>query len=478
MAVEAAFLFPHPPVIVPQVGSGREREAAVTAAGMAEVARAVAQGRYETLVYVTPHGPAFADALALWDTDTLAGSLQAFGARQVAFEKSIHRELVAEIAAELGGQGIDCVRLRGETARRYRVKAELDHGALVPMTFVDALHGSYRLVHLSTGGLPPLDHYRAGMAVAAAARRLAVRCAVIMSGDMSHRLREDGPYGYDVHGPRFERTVDEAIAGGDLIRLLTLSPALTEPAGECGYRPLQVGLGALDGLTVRSRLVSSEGPFGVGYKTAVFETAGPAPSLLPALRAAWDGRVRALREKEDGFVTLARMTVEASVRGGAPPDWTAVRDRLPASDRARLESGRAGTFVSLHRGGRLRGCIGTTEPTRATLAEEIVGNAVAACSRDPRFSPVEAAELPDLDVKVDVLCPPEPIDGPEFLDPVRYGVIVSRGGRRGLLLPNLDGVNTVEEQIRIAREKAGIGPGEPVRLHRFEVERHEVKGEE
>jgi aromatic ring-opening dioxygenase LigB subunit len=177
----------------------------------------------------------------------------------VAFEKTIHRELTAEIAAELGVQGIDCVRLRGETARRYRVKAELDHGALVPMTFVDAFHGGYRLVHLSVGGLPPLDHYRAGMAVAAAARRLAVRCAVIVSGDMSHRLAEDGPYGYDVHGPRFERAVDEAIASGDLVRLLTLPPSLTEPAGECGYRPLQFGLGALDGLADRSRLVSSKG---------------------------------------------------------------------------------------------------------------------------------------------------------------------------------------------------------------------------
>lgn len=474
MAVEAAYLVPHPPVIVPAVGGGREEALSDTARGMAAVAERIAQGGYDPLVYVTPHGPAFLNGLALWDVDCLSGSLRAFGAGETAFTKEIHRELTAAIAAELSRRNLGCVLLDEKTARRYRVRPELDHGVLVPMTFIDAVHPRYRMVHLSAGGLPPLDHYRAGMAVAAAARSLQLRCAVVMSGDMSHCLREDGPYGYDPRGPRFDKAVDDALRAGDLKALLTLPPSLTEPAAECGYRPLQVGLGALDGLRVRPSLLSSEGPFGVGYKTALLETEGPAPSLLPSLEAAVNGRFQALRRREDSYISLARLTVEAFVRHGAPPVWTEVRDRFPEADRLRLEARRSGTFVSLHRGGRLRGCVGTTEPTRPTLAEEIIGNAVSACSRDPRFDPVAANELDDLEIKVDVLFPPEAVGSPEGLDPSRYGVIVSRGTRRGLLLPRLDGVDTVAEQLRIAREKAGISPQEAVRLQRFEVERHEV----
>jgi AmmeMemoRadiSam system protein A len=128
--------------------------------------------------------------------------------------------------------------------------------------------------------------------------------------------------------------------------------------------------------------------------------------------------------------------------------------------------------VSLHHYGQLRGCIGTIEATRDNVAQEIIGNAIAAASRDPRFPPLRPEELGELEVKVDVLTPPEPISAPDELDPRRYGVIVQSGWRRGLLLPDLEGVDTVEYQVAIARRKAGIGLDEPVQLYRFEVKRY------
>ena len=138
-----------------------------------------------------------------------------------------------------------------------------------------------------------------------------------------------------------------------------------------------------------------------------------------------------------------------------------------------LFSTRSGAFVSLKKDGHLRGCIGTIVPTCDSLAEEICANAISAGCRDPRFNPVEAAELDELVYDVDVLSEPEDIAGPEELDPKRYGVIVSCGGRRGLLLPDLDGVDTVEEQVRIAAQKGGIDPTEPdVTYQRFTVTRH------
>lgn len=133
---------------------------------------------------------------------------------------------------------------------------------------------------------------------------------------------------------------------------------------------------------------------------------------------------------------------------------------------------RAGVFVSLKKRGQLRGCIGTIEPIEENVAQEIIRNAIAAATRDPRFPPVRREELDDLDISVDVLTTPEPVRGIEDLDPKQYGVIVESGWRRGLLLPDLEGVDTVEYQIEICRQKAGIGPHEPVQLYRFEVIRY------
>ena len=167
---------------------------------------------------------------------------------------------------------------------------------------------------------------------------------------------------------------------------------------------------------------------------------------------------------EHPLVQLARRAIGAWVRDGH-----SIEPQDPLTPEM---SARAGTFVSLHRYGQLRGCIGTIEPTRDNVAQEIIANAIAAASRDPRFPPLRFDELGNLDVKVDVLTSPELISGPEDLDPRRYGVIVQSGWRRGLLLPDLEGVDTVEYQVDIARQKAGIGPDEPVQLYRFEVKRY------
>ncbi|HUT21342.1 MAG TPA: AmmeMemoRadiSam system protein A [Anaerolineae bacterium] len=168
------------------------------------------------------------------------------------------------------------------------------------------------------------------------------------------------------------------------------------------------------------------------------------------------------------LVELARNTIETYVRTGKVID--------PPETLTPEMQERAGTFVSLHDPrGQLRGCIGTFVPTHHNVALEIIHNAISAATRDPRFPPVVPAELEGLDVKVDVLSEPEPVAGPEELDPKRYGVIVqAKEGwhRRGLLLPDLEGVDTVEEQIRICRLKAGIGPSEPIELSRFEVRRY------
>lgn len=163
-------------------------------------------------------------------------------------------------------------------------------------------------------------------------------------------------------------------------------------------------------------------------------------------------------------VVLARQSLEYYLQRGT---------LLPVPQELPNElTGRAGAFVSLKKEGELRGCIGTFQPTQPTIAAEIIHNAVAAGTEDPRFWPVELIELPALTISVDILSAPEAIDGPQQLDPQRYGVIVKSGHRSGLLLPMLEGVDTVEEQVSIVMQKAGIQPGETVSYFRFSVTRY------
>lgn len=166
----------------------------------------------------------------------------------------------------------------------------------------------------------------------------------------------------------------------------------------------------------------------------------------------------------DPYVALARSSIEAYVR-------TRRRIPLPADLPPELVSRRAGAFVSLKKRGALRGCIGTYEPTEENLAQEIIANAIRAATEDPRFTPVTPGELPHLDVSVDVLSSPEPCTEAD-LDPQEHGVIVESGWRRGLLLPDLPGVDTAPDQLRIAKLKAGLGSEEPCQVWRFRVERH------
>ncbi|MBA7712935.1 AMMECR1 domain-containing protein [Candidatus Aerophobetes bacterium Ae_b3b] len=175
--------------------------------------------------------------------------------------------------------------------------------------------------------------------------------------------------------------------------------------------------------------------------------------------------------EEDFPVLLAKRTIEDYLRSGkviSPPS------RIPE-----VFQKKAGTFVSLHKKGRLRGCIGTYLPTQDNLANEIIKNAISAATQDPRFPPVDTSEIRDLEISVDVLSKPEPVKSKRELDPKKYGVIVSKGWQKGLLLPDLEGVDTVEQQLEIAKQKAGLGetPVEQLEIQRFTVTRYEmVKG--
>jgi AmmeMemoRadiSam system protein A/AmmeMemoRadiSam system protein B len=460
MSVEYACIMPHPPLIVPAVGRGEEREIATTIEAMQYVSRQIAAVKPDTIVLASPHSVMYADYIRISPGVSARGSFARFGAPQVSVETEYDTELV-EAIADLAFEA----DLRAGTLGEK--DASLDHGTLVPLYFIEQHIKDYKLVRVSLSGQPLIVHYRFGQLVAQAAKRLGRRIVFVASGDLSHRLKADGPYGYAPEGPEFDKRVTDAMKTGDFMAFLRMGELFCEAAGECGLRAFIEMAGALDGRAVTPDFRSYEGPFGVGYAVCGYAVGGPDENrrfgqIYEEERAA---ELAAAKAGEDAYVKLARLSLETYVKTGKR---AAMPDDLPEEMTAR----RAGVFVSLKKDGRLRGCIGTISPTAGSIAEEIMNNAVSAGTGDPRFDPVTEEELPYLVYSVDVLSEPEPISSMDELDPKRYGVIVSKGHRRGLLLPNLEGVDTVRQQVDIALQKAGIRPDESYSMERFEVVRH------
>lgn len=463
MSVVFSAVCPHPPIVVPEVGGERAREVAATQEALLKVGRRVKESGAETLVIISPHGPLFRDAIAFNQAPRLQGDLGHFGARKVKFDQDNDLKLAAEIAGFSEKEGFSTVMLSPEAAREYGVDLRLDHGVTVPLYFLREAGVDLPLVHVAMSLEPPEVLYRFGLAVRDASGALGRKTALIASGDLSHCLTREAPGGYHPRGAEFDREVVRLLENADFAGYLAIDRDLVAGAGECGYRSIAMMLGALDGYRVNAEVLSYEGPFGVGYLVATF---------IPAAADAERSFVRTRRlepKKEAGesgghyLVRLARRTLETYVKSGRTPEVTGVPPEF---------QDRAGVFVSIKKHGDLRGCIGTILPTQNSIAEEVVANAVSAGTRDPRFYPVQEEELAELDYSVDVLMPPEPAGGMADLDPQKYGVIVRAGRRQGLLLPNLEGIDTPEEQVAIARQKAGILPGEPLELMRFEVVRY------
>ena len=466
MSIVSAIAVPHPPLIVPAVGRGQEERIRATIDAYEKAAHLVVDSKPDCLVITSPHAPLFRDGFHVTTDAQLFGSMARFNAPQENLTASCDVELAEMIVERANEAGIPAVG-----SDRYR--DDMDHATYVPLYFLRKAYDNAGLsvdgeipapiVRIGLSGLSPETHRALGKGIAEAAEVLGRRVAFIASGDLSHKLLPDGSYGFAPEGPVFDQEIGTIFESGNLEGLFEFDEAFCDAAAECGLRSFQIMAGALDGLDCDVRLLSNEGPFGVGYAVATIKPTGVSPDEKT------DASFSSNSECDDDaapYGALARLSVETYVKTGRAA-------KLPANVPNELLEQQAGTFVSLHEHGELRGCIGTIAATKPSVAEEILANGICACSRDPRFDPVRPEELDYLEYSVDVLGDAEPISSPAQLDVKRYGVIVTKGWKRGLLLPNLDGVDTVDYQLEIAKRKAGISPyDDDVDLERFEVVRH------
>ncbi|MGO0121798.1 AmmeMemoRadiSam system protein A [Desulfothermobacter acidiphilus] len=450
MWVVAGGLVPHPPIMIPEVGGVEARRVRRTQEAIQELGHRLCAAKPEAMVMISPHGPALWEAIPLVLQPSAEGDLGHFGAPEVRFSLSTNQELARCLQEEAEALEVPINPIRSG----YR----LDHGVIAPLYWLRRGGLDLPVVLCGMGFMAWPRLYRFGVAIQRAAERCRVRVVVVASGDLSHRLSPDAPYGYDPAGPQFDARIQAIVEEADARALLQIDPVWAERAGECGLRPLLILFGAFDGYRLRTRLLSYEAPFGVGYLVAQLEPEGEAPERSLLSELAWPPR-----RQESYLVQVAREAIKTYLTRG---EKLRVTEVPPEFNR------RAGVFVSLKKAGMLRGCIGTVEPARSNLVEEVIENAISAATRDPRFDSVEPEEIEDLTISVDVLEEPEPVTDLSELDPKQYGVIVARGSRRGLLLPDIEGVETAEQQLAIARGKAGIEDHEPVKIYRFRVTRY------
>ena len=499
MSIIGAFAVPHPPIMLPEVGKGEEKKIEATTIAYEKVADKIRNLSPDTIIISSPHSIMYGDYFHISPGKRAVGDMGRFGAPQVKISVDYDTELVNEICrlAEnprllMSGEKDFAGPMEGDGNTEFSEPdfegmeafpagtlgerdSKLDHGTLIPLYYITQKYRDFKLVRIGLSGLPLSMHYEMGQIIQRAADNLGEKVVYVASGDLSHKMKEEGPYGFAKEGPEYDERVMEVLGSAEFDKLLDFKEDFCEKAAECGHRSFVMMAGALDDLLVKAQKLSHEATFGVGYGVCSFEILGKDKDrhFLQQYRDRKMAELKDKQKNEDPYVKLARFSLESYIMAGkrisqgdlAGKEW----EDLPKE----MFRDKAGAFVSIHKDGALRGCIGTILPTCKCVADEILQNAISAGTNDPRFNAITEDELPYLEMSVDVLAEPEPINSPEKLDVKRYGVIVTSGRKRGLLLPNLYGVDSIEQQIEIACRKAGIHEDEEYSLERFEVVRHE-----
>ena len=264
MGIVAAYAVPHPPLIVPSVGRGEEKAIPATIDAYREVACRIARHEPETIILSSPHAPLYRDCFFIAGGASSYGDMSRFGVREIGIRAYHDTDFVAYAMQAARTRHIPLV------SDDWYSK-EIDHGTYVPLHFINECVRDYRLVRVGLSALPPRDHKALGQALAHVADVLDRRSVFVASGDLSHKLALDGPYGFAEEGPQFDRQIAHIFESGNLDSLFSFDEGFCDAAAECGLRSFQIMAGALDGMKVSSELLSYEGPFGVGYGVVALE---------------------------------------------------------------------------------------------------------------------------------------------------------------------------------------------------------------
>lgn len=456
--LRAAYITPHPPIIIPEIGRGEEKKIASTSKALKTISKEVNQIEPETIIIITPHAKMHRGAVTINTAPLIEGTMAQFGCPDLRFSAKNDERIVKEIIKKCKKTGFPYAA----------VDMNLDHGSFVPLYFISSEFSNFSLVHINYGIMLSAMLEEFGSILSDIIEEKKCKSVFIASGDLSHRLLSTGPYGFAPEGPKFDKEFVRIIEKGSISEFADIPPLFTERAGECGLNSFLILSGLLSCYKHSQELLSYEGPFGVGYGVARFKVESIRQTEDEDLEVVFKEKKKKFilpdSQTKDPYINLARRSIIYYLKHNK---------FLKPKNTEGIQSGKAGVFVCLKKKGELRGCIGTILPTKSRISEEIIKNAVSAALNDPRFPPVDLSEMDEIVCSVDILAEPEEIKSISDLDVKRFGVIVSSGSRTGLLLPNLEGIDSAGMQVAIALQKGGISPEEPYRMYRFEVIRHE-----
>ena len=460
MPILGAFMVPHPPMIIPEIGEERRNTIQKTIESYERVAAEIASLKPDVLLISSPHTYLFSDYFYVAKEKQVHGDFSSFGCPSISFSEDLDEEFVEKLTSIAKEEGFP-------TGVLERDNSKLDHGAMVPLYFIRKYLPRCPIVLIGLSGLDYVEHYRMGQLLQQVVQQLGRKTVYIASGDLSHKLQKYGPYGYVPEGPIYDQKIMDLSSRADFGELFRFLPSFCDLVSECGHRSFLIMAGVLDGMNVVSRVYSHEDITGVGYGVCSFypNEVSNSRKFLDSYLLSEKDRIQKMKAFEDIYIRFAREVIEEYVMGN-----TLDNSSIPIE----LQKDSAGVFVTIFKHHFLRGCIGTFLPITSCVGEEILHNAPHAATQDIRFSPIEKHELPYLEIHVDVLSKPEDVSSFDELDPHQYGVIVQSDGKRGLLLPDLDGVDTVQKQIEIACRKGDILPDSDISIMRFTVTRHQV----
>lgn len=460
MAILGSFIVPHPPLIIPDIGRGEEKKIQRTVDAYESAAQEIGELKPDTIIVISPHSIMYSDYIHISPGEGASGDFSKYGYPEISLSAEYDSALTSLIEEEAQKMNVSAGTL-GEKDK------SLDHATMIPLYFINKYYNDYKICRIGISGLTFKEHYAFGMCIKKAVERAGINAVVVASGDLSHKLKNSGPYEFAPEGPSFDARVTMDMSQGNFKDFLYFSEEFCDAAGECGMRGFIIMAGILDRTAVKPEFISYEGPFGVGYAVCRFEVLGEDEdrNILDQFMDEKAEKLDRKRAAEDEYVRLARRSIESLLID---------KSRLlrPEGLSSELTGRKAGVFVSIKKDGRLRGCMGTVKPAEECIADEIINNALAAGFGDTRFDALKENELDEIEISVDVLGTPEKVNSVDMLDPKKYGVIVGMGCAEGLLLPNLEGITTVEQQVAIALQKAGIPKSSGFEIKRFEVVRH------
>lgn len=457
MSIIKSYIVPHPPMIIESIGKGREKEVQKTIDSYQEIAKEVKEIKPETIVILSPHTTMYSDWFHIISKETIKGDLKEFNC-DISFEEKNDIKLIEEIDKIVKEKDFPAQLMK-------KGKQNLDHAEMVPLYFIEKEYKDFQLVVIGISGLPLIKHYELGIYLKEAIEKINRKVVLVASGDLSHTLKEDGPYGFKEEGPIYEKEMESIIKEGNFEKLMDYSNTTLEKIGDCGHRAFTILAGCFDKEEVETKIYSHEDVTGVGYLVGRVESIEEDKDrdFLNQKIEKEKERIKKMKEQEDEIIKLAREAIENEIKG------------IESKKKRTFRRNHNACFVTIYSYHQLRGCIGTYLPQYNSLEEEIIENAKAAAVKDPRFPKITKEELDTLEIHVDILKKPQLAKSIYEFDPKKYGILVLTNEKSGLLLPNIEGIDDVEEQLKIALKKGNIDEKEPYLMYKFEVERHEIK---